>query len=85
MIHSNNQKEKTNKLPIKNTLSTKVIIQNWKRNKAKAKWGVSSLSLTRNVNRTSLSRKERVLISNKITYESKNLTGKGKCIVKVVH
>ena len=60
---------------MKNTVSSKVVIHNWMREKefsmqAKAK-GIHyhRISLTRNNKRTSFSRKARVLISNKKALE----------------
>lgn len=44
---------------------------------------ITTTCLTRNVKGTSLSSNKRALISNRKTYESINLTNKGKYVVKL--
>ena len=78
------------KLPIKNIQLGKVDIQNWRRDEkfsrqAKGNWVYYYLwaGLKGNFKGTSLSCKERALISSRKTYESVNLTCKGKYLVKI--
>ena len=78
------QRAKRENLPTKNTISSKTVLQKWKRNKdlsrqTKAK-GIHHhhMCLTRNTKGSPLSWKERMLDNNTKAYKNIKLSGEGK-------